>query len=63
MAHVDVDGARLAYTEAGRGEPLVFVHGSLEDLRIWRRLGRAVLSALPRHCVQPALSSSQRRAP
>ena len=37
MAHVDVDGARLAYTEAGRGEPLVFVHGSLEDLRIWRR--------------------------
>ena len=38
MAHVDVDGARLAYTDAGRGEPLVFVHGSLEDLRIWRRL-------------------------
>jgi len=37
MAHVDVDGARLEYTEAGRGEPLVFVHGSLEDLRIWRR--------------------------
>ena len=37
MAVVDVDGARLEYTEAGRGEPLVFVHGSLEDLRIWRR--------------------------
>jgi len=37
MAVVDVNGARLAYTDAGRGEPLVFVHGSLEDLRIWRR--------------------------
>ena len=37
MAVVDINGARLAYTEAGRGEPLVFVHGSLEDLRIWRR--------------------------
>lgn len=34
---VDVNGARLTYTDAGGGEPLVFVHGSLEDLRIWRR--------------------------
>jgi pimeloyl-ACP methyl ester carboxylesterase len=37
MKGVEVNGARLAYVEAGRGEPLVFVHGSLEDLRIWRR--------------------------
>jgi non-heme chloroperoxidase len=37
MAVIDVNGARLEYTDAGRGEPLVFVHGSLEDLRIWRR--------------------------
>ena len=37
MAVVDVNGARLEYTDAGRGEPLIFVHGSLEDLRIWRR--------------------------
>jgi non-heme chloroperoxidase len=37
MAVVDVNGARLEYTDAGRGEPLVLVHGSLEDLRIWRR--------------------------
>jgi len=36
MAVVDVNGARLTYTDAGRGEPLIFVHGSLEDLRIWR---------------------------
>ena len=37
MAVVDVNGARLKYTEAGRGAPLIFVHGSLEDLRIWWR--------------------------
>ena len=37
MAVIDVNGARLAYTDAGPGEPLIFVHGSLEDLRIWRR--------------------------
>ena len=37
MAGVYVNGARLEYIDAGRGAPLVFVHGSLEDLRIWRR--------------------------
>ena len=37
MAVVDVNDARLEYTDVGQGEPLVFVHGSLEDLRIWRR--------------------------
>jgi non-heme chloroperoxidase len=36
MAVVEVNSARLEYTDVGRGEPLVFVHGSLEDLRIWR---------------------------
>jgi len=36
MAVVDVNGTRLEYTVTGHGEPLVFVHGSLEDLRIWR---------------------------
>jgi non-heme chloroperoxidase len=37
MAVVEVNSARLEYTDVGQGEPLVFVHGSLEDLRIWRR--------------------------
>jgi non-heme chloroperoxidase len=37
MSVIEVNGARLEYIEAGRDEPLVFVHGSLEDLRIWRR--------------------------
>lgn len=31
----EIGGARLAYTERGCGEPIVFVHGSLSDLTIW----------------------------
>jgi pimeloyl-ACP methyl ester carboxylesterase len=31
----DVNGAALAYREQGEGEPVVFVHGSVDDLRSW----------------------------
>ncbi len=31
----DVNGAALAYREQGGGEPVVFVHGSADDLRSW----------------------------
>ena len=37
MLSIEVNAARLTSLEAGSGDPLVFVHGSLEDLRIWRR--------------------------
>jgi pimeloyl-ACP methyl ester carboxylesterase len=30
-----VNGATLAYREQGEGEPVVFVHGSADDLRSW----------------------------
>jgi pimeloyl-ACP methyl ester carboxylesterase len=30
-----VDGTTLAYREEGEGEPVVFVHGALSDLRTW----------------------------
>lgn len=30
-----VDGARLRYVTAGRGEPLVLLHGWPEDHRAW----------------------------
>ncbi len=33
IAHVN--GAALAYREHGEGEPVVFVHGSADDLRSW----------------------------
>jgi pimeloyl-ACP methyl ester carboxylesterase len=36
MSTVTVPGASLVYTETGRGAPVLFVHGSLDDLRSWR---------------------------
>jgi pimeloyl-ACP methyl ester carboxylesterase len=32
-----VDGATLAYREQGEGEPVVFVHGGISDLRTWEQ--------------------------
>jgi pimeloyl-ACP methyl ester carboxylesterase len=34
---VVVEGTTLAYHEQGEGEPVVFVHGSASDLRIWEQ--------------------------
>lgn len=33
--HVDVNGTSLTYVEAGRGVPVVLVHGTLGDYRTW----------------------------
>ena len=35
VKHVEVNGVNLAYTEQGTGVPVVFVHGSMTDRRIW----------------------------
>lgn len=35
MAMIKVNGARLAYDEAGRGPAVVFSHGALGDRRMW----------------------------
>jgi pimeloyl-ACP methyl ester carboxylesterase len=32
---VEVNGVRLPYVEQGCGEPVIFVHGALSDLRAW----------------------------
>lgn len=37
MPTIDVNGTDLEYTEQGAGEPVVFVHGGLNDLRAWNR--------------------------
>lgn len=34
---LEMDGARLAYMDQGRGTPVVLVHGSLGDYRTWER--------------------------
>lgn len=35
LKQVEVNGANIAYTEQGSGIPVVFVHGSMSDRRIW----------------------------
>jgi esterase len=35
MLHQHINGSDMAYIEVGEGSPLVCVHGSLCDFRIW----------------------------
>jgi hypothetical protein len=34
---ITVNGAELAYLERGSGDAVIFVHGSISDLRIWEK--------------------------
>ncbi|MFR9776789.1 alpha/beta fold hydrolase [Micromonospora sp. MS34] len=36
MAKIEVNGAQLAYDEAGSGSPVVLVHAGIADRRMWR---------------------------
>ncbi len=35
IKRVSANGAEFAYIEAGQGEPVIFVHGALQDYRMW----------------------------
>jgi len=35
VRHVDIDGTVLTYVEQGRGEPVILIHGGLQDYRLW----------------------------
>jgi non-heme chloroperoxidase len=35
LKRVSANGTVLAYVELGRGDPVIFVHGGLQDYRIW----------------------------
>jgi non-heme chloroperoxidase len=35
VKRVSVNGTELSYVEAGQGEPVIFVHGGLQDYRMW----------------------------
>ncbi|MGD8709091.1 MAG: alpha/beta hydrolase [Ectothiorhodospiraceae bacterium] len=37
MSLLNINGATLEFRETGRGEPLLFVHGSASDWRTWQR--------------------------
>jgi pimeloyl-ACP methyl ester carboxylesterase len=35
VKRITANGTELAYVEAGQGEPVIFVHGGLQDYRMW----------------------------
>jgi non-heme chloroperoxidase len=35
IKRASANGTELAYVELGQGEPVVFVHGGLQDYRMW----------------------------
>ncbi|MEM7469593.1 MAG: alpha/beta hydrolase [Pseudomonadota bacterium] len=35
LSKININGAELYYVEKGSGEPLIFVHGAISDLRTW----------------------------
>ena len=35
VKRISVNGYELAYVEQGQGEPVIFVHGGLQDYRMW----------------------------
>ena len=55
VKRVSANGTELSYSEAGRGEPVIFVHGGLQDYRMWAEH----LPKLSRHSLQPPQSFSQ----
>jgi haloalkane dehalogenase len=36
--YATVDGVRMAYAEAGAGDPIVFVHGNPTSSYLWREV-------------------------
>ena len=44
LRHLRVNGVELSYVDQGTGAPVVFVHGSFSDFRIWERQRPAVKS-------------------
>src|SRR5258705_5190714 len=35
VKRISANGTEVAYVEAGQGEPIIFVHGGLQDYRMW----------------------------
>ena len=62
IRRIEVNQTTLHYFECGKGEPLVFVHGSLGDLHTFRRTGANVRHELQGHRLQPAFLPAQRSA-
>jgi pimeloyl-ACP methyl ester carboxylesterase len=50
---VEANGVKMPYVEAGRGEPIVFVHGAVSDLRAWESVQETIPEE--RHFICPTL--------
>ena len=35
VKRISANGTELAYVEVGQGEPVIFIHGGLQDYRMW----------------------------
>ncbi|MDX1450032.1 MAG: haloalkane dehalogenase, partial [Acidimicrobiia bacterium] len=51
--YVDVAGVRMAYVEAGRGDPIVFLHGNPTSSYLWRNIIPAIADL--GRCIAPDL--------
>ena len=42
VKRISANGTELAYVEVGQGEPVIFIHGGLQDYRMWTRTSSKV---------------------
>lgn len=47
METARVGGVDLAYVDKGKGDPVIFVHGGMTDLRSWLGTQIALLEGAP----------------
>ena len=57
---IEINKATLHYFECGEGEPIVFVHGTLGDLNVFRIQAQTFATRFRVNFLQPALSPAQR---
>jgi len=62
VKRVSVNGTELSYVEVGRGEPVIFVHGGLQDYRMWGAPAQ-IFRSLSRNRLQPSQQLSKRSEP
>ena len=51
--YIEIDGKRMAYVEAGSGDPIVFQHGNPTSSYLWRNIIPHLTDQGPLHCCGP----------
>ena len=60
LKKIRVNGAELHYVDQGKGVAVIFVHGGLDDYRVWQDANGRVFPALSRRDIQPPLQLPER---